>query len=224
MVEKPQSVYHGVVETLGKSVVEGTRTPGDILTVEQIEAMTGASRSVVREAVRVLAALGLVTSRKRVGVVVLPQSEWNDLDPRVIRWRLESPHRAGQLRALQEIRAAIEPDAARLAALRATQAEAGRIMSVAGELLSTGIEGDHEAFLAADALFHRLILSASGNAMFARLSGVVREALRERNLVELENEPIDRAEIQVHIDLAAHIQRGDAEAARNCALQIITRA
>ena len=78
------------------------------------------SRTVVREAVRVLESMHLVESRRRVGVTVLPTERWNVYDPQVITWRLAGSDRARQLRSLTVLRSAVEPVAARLAAELAT--------------------------------------------------------------------------------------------------------
>ena len=83
------------------------------------------SRTVAREAIRVLESMGLVTSRRRVGVTVTPRAQWNVFDPMLIRWRLAGSGRADQLRSLSELRAGFEPAAARYAATRATPEQCG---------------------------------------------------------------------------------------------------
>jgi len=116
----------------------GDLASGSVVRIEQLQERYGVSRSVVREAVRVLASMGLVASRRRVGVQVLPAARWNLYDPQVIRWRLASPARAAQLQSLTELRTAVEPEAARLAALRAPLADASELMGLAGKLWAAG--------------------------------------------------------------------------------------
>ena len=106
--------------TLGLAIAEGTLAPNSILRLDELEAQHSVSRSVVREAARVLSSKGMLESRRRLGTVVQPEDCWNLYDPQVIRWRLASSKRLEQLQALNELRGAIEPQAARLAAERAS--------------------------------------------------------------------------------------------------------
>ena len=112
-------LFERVLDSVGLAICAGTAPP--VLTAQEIEESTGASRSVVREAARVLETLGMVRPVKRVGLVVQAAPAWNTLDPRVIRWNLASPRREEQVRQLLELRIAIEPEAARLAARRLYQ-------------------------------------------------------------------------------------------------------
>jgi DNA-binding FadR family transcriptional regulator len=217
------SAFTLVSEQLGSAICNLTYPPGTILTVEELETITGASRSVVRESSRVLASKGLLRARKRVGLEVLHESEWSLFDPQVIRWRLDSPSRQAQLVSLQQLRTAIEPEAARLAAENCSVELAGEILSAAGKLWAAGVDGGQQEFLRDDAHFHRLILRASGNAMFAQLSEVIHESLRERALHELNERPISLSDVQLHVDLAGQIQRRQTDDAWETMREIIRR-
>ncbi|PJJ65628.1 FadR/GntR family transcriptional regulator [Compostimonas suwonensis] len=218
-----RSTYSQVQDQLGIAICGGLLEPGTVLTIDDLETATGASRSIIRESTRVLASMGLFRARQRVGFQVLPQTEWNFFDPQVIRWRLMSPDRQEQVRALLEVRIAIEPEAARLAAERASAELAGKIMSSAGALWSSGVHGDQREFLVHDSEFHDLILLASGNPMFARLSNVIQEALRERALHQLLEQPVNDEDVQLHVDLANHIQRRQGDSAWAVSREIIVR-
>jgi len=201
------------LDELGRLICGGELAPGARLTLEDIEERCGISRSVARETVRVLESMRLVASRRRIGVVVLPESEWNLYDPQVIRWRLDSPDRAEQLSSMVELRAAIEPEAARLAASRATSQEVSELIALSGRLWAAGEQGDDELFLALDVEFHARILALSGNAMFSRLDGLIGQMLvsrTEHGLVP--DRPADVA-LQLHVDVAGAIQRRDPDAA-----------
>src|SRR6478609_8973711 len=146
---------HGqVLDQLGAEICSGRMPAGSVITLEEVERKYDVSRSVGRETIRVLEAMRLVISRRRVGVLVLPAEEWNLFDPRVIRWRMQSPDRAEQIDALAELRIAIEPEAARLAATRATAQEAADLVATAGRMWAASEEGDREAFLELDVQFH----------------------------------------------------------------------
>lgn len=105
--------FSRVLETIGRAIVSGELPPGHVDTVEGLGQRTGASRSIVREATRVLVSLGLVSAGRRVGLTVLGRDRWDVLDPAVIRWRLDSPDRERQVDELRALRLAIEPEAAR---------------------------------------------------------------------------------------------------------------
>ncbi|SDS85108.1 FadR/GntR family transcriptional regulator [Microlunatus soli] len=213
------SAYERVLEAVGSAVVAGELPVGAVDTVDRIESRTGASRSIVREAVRVLVGLGLLTAGRRVGLTVCPRDQWNVLDPRVIRWRLRSD-REDQLLELLELRRAVEPAAARQAAERRTDDEAERLRSIADELrAAAGLGGS--AFLEADRQLHRAMLRASGNALFVRLGGVIDEALRDRAEGEQAIARPASRDVALHGLMAAAIADADAEGAEAAMREIV---
>ncbi|WP_245533484.1 FadR/GntR family transcriptional regulator [Actinoalloteichus spitiensis] len=218
------SLHDRLLEELGLAVTGGTLAAGDRVLLDELADRFDVSRSVIREVVRVLEALSLVSSRRRVGVVVLPASEWNLYDPRVIRWRLAGDQRADQLRSLSQLRAAVEPAAAALAANNASIEVAAELMSVAGRLRGLGRSGDLEAFLVVDIAFHQMILRGSGNEMFAQLSEVVAEVLTGRTQYGLMPRHPAAEALQLHIDVADAVQRGDAPGAQSAMLRIVDQA
>lgn len=224
----PAVVFSGlhasVVDRMGLAMSAGDMASGSIVRIEELEERFGVSRSVIREALRVLASMGMVESRRRVGVQVLPATEWNLYDPQVIRWRLASPGRVAQLRSLTELRTAVEPQAARLAALRAPLADASELMGLAGKLWAAGQNGDTELFLKLDIQFHRLVLSSSGNEMFGKLNSLVAEVLTGRTHYGLMPEHPHEEALQMHVDVASAIQRGNPADAQVAMLAIMNRA
>lgn len=212
------------LDELGNLICSGGLEPGAHLTLDKIEERCGISRSVARETVRVLESMRLVASRRRVGVVVLPEVEWNLYDPQVIRWRLDSPDRAEQLAMMVELRAAIESEAARLAAVRASSEQISKLIALSGELWAAGEEGDGERFLELDVQFHSRILELSGNAMFSRLDGVVAQLLVSRTEHGLVPENPDKKALQLHVDVAGAIQRRDPDLAYEIMRSILVNA
>lgn len=173
---------------------------------EHAEKQFGVSRSVVREAVRVLQNLGLVESVKRVGIRVLPMGHWNVYDPLVIRWRLAETTNGAQLRSLTELRSAVEPRAAELAARFAPDSATGELLALASRMRAVGREGDLELFLELDIRFHSLVLAASGNEMFAKLDSVIAEVLTGRTDQGLMPRRPHEEALQWHVDVADAIQ------------------
>ncbi|MET9971863.1 FCD domain-containing protein, partial [Streptomyces sp. NPDC006356] len=164
---------HGqVLETLGPAITAGEYPPGSVLRTDELAQRFDVSRSVMREAVRVLESMHLVESRRRVGVTVRP-AEWNVYDPQVIRWRLAGADRPQQLRSLTVLRSAIEPVAAGLAAKHATADQCAELTECALGMVAHSRGHQLEGYLVHDVAFHRVILNASGNEMFARLGDVV---------------------------------------------------
>lgn len=212
-----------VLEQLGLAVCEQDLATGTIMKIEDIERQYGVSRSVIRETLRVLESMGLVSSRRRVGVLVLPPSEWNLYDPQVIRWRLASRARVTQLRSLTELRTAIEPEAARLAATRSPLSNASNLMGLAGQLWAAGEAGEQELFLSLDIQFHALVLASSGNEMFAKLDILISEVLAGRTNYGLMPVHPHQEALQLHVDVAAAIQRGAPDVAQRAMLGIMQR-
>ncbi|RJT79910.1 FadR family transcriptional regulator [Arthrobacter cheniae] len=179
----PAPVLHNsILERLGTEIVQGVRPAGSVITLAQLEDEAGVSRTVIREVVRILESMGMVESRRRVGVTVLPATSWSVLDPQLIRWRLTGAERLAQLHRLTEMRLALEPTAARLAARRATAEVGIELLDLASRLriLGEAGRGHEQPYLETDIAFHALLLAASGNDMIASLHGIVTEVLASR--------------------------------------------
>ena len=177
----PEIGLHGrIVHALGRRIVTGELRPGDRLPAgPELQA----SRTVVREAVKVLAAKGLVESRPKTGTRVRPGHAWNLLDADVLAWQQEGstgPQNDALLRKLTEVRRIIEPAAAELAAARAEPAdilaldEAFRSMEQAVHARGAP---DVESFVQADMRFHLAILRACRNELLEQMSRTVFAAL-----------------------------------------------
>lgn len=210
---------HGsVLDDLGIRIAGGDIETGTVLTLAQLEEHYAVSRTVIREAVRVLEAKGMLASRRRVGVTVQPTELWSNLDTQLIRWRLDGPHADAQIVALTQLRLAIEPTAARLMAQHATPVQRAELMELAQRLQELGGAGlgDSDEYLAADIAFHNLILTASGNALFASIKETVAEMLTGRHTHgQTPANPFEAA-LANHVAAAEMIAAGDeseAEAA-----------
>ncbi|PYY39768.1 GntR family transcriptional regulator [Curtobacterium sp. MCLR17_043] len=216
------STFERVLDQVGAAVVSGAVAAGSRRSVDDLVTWTGASRSIVREAVRVLVALGLVTARRRVGVTVLDVREWDVLDPRVVRWRLRGPDGGRVAAELRELRAAVEPAAAAAAARRAALDEyADRreaLRTTADELAAAATRDDRLDFVAADVRFHALVLDLSGNALYRRLHQVVGQVLRERGGIRP-----DRRDVGLHLALADAVLDGRPDDAAATMRAIVDR-
>lgn len=152
-----------MISALGGAIVRGDIPAGACLPPEhELEALHHVSRSVVREAIKMLAAKGLVTVRPRHGTHVRPSGEWSLLDHDVLTWmRGEEGLPGGILAALEETRTVIEPAAAALAAVRATAEDRRRIEAAVRSMSAN--RHFPKAAIAADKAFHLHVLDATHN-------------------------------------------------------------
>lgn len=215
---------HGkVVDVLGGEIAAGVHPRGAVLRIEELEQRFGISRSVAREVVRTLASIRLVEGRKRVGIVVRPREDWNAFDPMLIRWQLAAD-RSAQLRTLAELRTAVEPVAAGAAARNASDEQAARLVTLAERMVATARAGDLGAFMDADVEFHRHVLRASGNEMFAQLHEVVEEVLRWRAGHGLMPEHPRPVALRLHCEIAECVRSGDRTRAEEAMRELVAEA
>ena len=204
------NLHERLRDRIGQDIVAGRLAPGTIIKAEELRTRYDVSLSVVREVVRVIESLGMLRPIRRVGLVVLAMDEWTLLDPLVIRWRMtEAPAR--QLRSLTELRVAIEPEAAE------------EIMGLAARMRSSGRKGDVEAFLTADVAFHRAVLGAGGNELFAAFDMVIGEILSGRTCAGLMPQFPHPDALQWHFDVADAIGGQDPDRAKEAMFKIVAK-
>ena len=222
MGENRGSLHETLRDQVGQDIVAGRLAAGTIIKAEELRTRYDVSLSVVREVVRVIESLGMLRPIRRVGLVVLAMDEWTLLDPLVIRWRMtEAPAR--QLRSLTELRVAIEPEAAGLAAQHAPAEAAEEIMGLAARMRSSGRKGDVEAFLTADVAFHRAVLGAGGNELFAAFDMVIGEILSGRTGAGLMPQFPHPDALQWHFDVADAIGGQDPDRAKEAMFKIVAK-
>lgn len=211
--DTPGPLHDALVEQWGSDIVEGRRPTGSRIASDQIAQQLGVSRTVVREAARVLESLGLVEVRQRVGITVLPPDRWAPYDRRILRWRLAGPDRLRHLRSLSELRSAVEPLAARLAAERATPEQCGQLAAAVIGMASTSRAANAPAYLQHDIDFHTTLLNAADNPMLAGLGAVIVAVLEGRTEHSLMPAVANAEALRLHGEVAAAVQGGDARGA-----------
>jgi DNA-binding FadR family transcriptional regulator len=171
-----RNLTYGLLDALGRTIVTGGYEGKRFPTEAELAQEHAVSRSVTREAVKMLTAKGLLTARPRTGTIVQPPSSWNLFDPDVLRWLLERKFSLELLRQFTELRYAFEPAAARLAAQAASDDAIAGIS--AGFRRMQAAEAGADDPLESDIAFHVAIVEASANPFFVQFRDVVATALR----------------------------------------------
>lgn len=205
-----RSLHGQVVHGLGKRIVSGAIAEGQVLPNEtELGAEFKVSRTALREGIKVLTAKGLLASRTRTGTRVRPRSEWNMLDPDILAWRLDVGVVNGFARDLFEFRKAVEPMAARLAALRAKPEDMERLNQAYEDMVNA--KGSAEANIEIDLRFHQAILGACGNELMAPMSSLIETALTY--CVDMVSPEHWRESVSEHKTVLDAIASGDADGA-----------
>jgi DNA-binding FadR family transcriptional regulator len=213
-----RNLTYAMLDEVGRAIVTGYYDDLPFPTEAELSREHGVSRSVTREAVKMLTAKGLLTARPRKGTTVQPQAQWNLFDPDVLRWLLERKFSLSLLRQFSELRIAIEPAAA---ALGARMRDPDRIADIADgyrrmEAAEAG-EGDP---LDADIDFHIAVLNASANPFYMQFRDVVTTALRTS--IQFTNRFKGRtASLPAHRAVLDAIEAGDPETAHGAMAAII---
>jgi GntR family transcriptional regulator, galactonate operon transcriptional repressor len=222
-MSKAKGIHGQVVETIASWITGKRYQVGETLPVEAALCHElGVSRTVVREAIKTLSAKGLVQAGPRVGTRVLPYSNWHLFDPRVIDWRLEAGVDQTFIDDLIELRLAIEPAAAGIAARRATAADKAQLIE---DFRSMQAAAPHPgAYLKADLAFHRGILLATENQFFLSLSPLIQSVLNVSFRLSVHEPEEIIQSLPLHEAVVTSILAGESEAATNAMRRIITSA
>ena len=215
-----RSAHGQIAHAIGQSILRGELAPGEILPSETALGQEfGVSRTALREAIKVLAAKGMVESRTKIGTRVRERGHWNMLDPDVLSWSLASHDADDYANSITEMRYILEPAGAALAAERATPAQKQRIrdayegMAVAGD--------DEEASIPHDLLFHQSILEATGNAFLASMGHVIESALAFSFKLSAQAPGNRLHSLPLHKAVLDQIEKGDARGAQAAMLRLL---
>lgn len=180
---------HGqIVEVMAQRILSGQIPEGSTINMPNLQADLGVSLTAVREALKVLAAKGLVDARQKRGTFVRPRSAWNLLDADMIRWHLDDDVRPVLLEELHEVRGIVEPAAARLAAARASDAQ----VAVLDEALAAMSSATNDlAAVEADLAFHKALLAATGNELLTKMEVIMETGLADRDRLVHRVKPSD---------------------------------
>lgn len=210
-----------IAAILGSEILSGARPPGSRMpTAEELFERFGASRVLMREVTKTLVAKGMIAAKSRVGTLVLPPEHWNWFDPDLLAWRVRLGFDEEFLMHLVQMRRAVEPAAAALAAEKRTAKHMADIREALAAM--TRAQGDRRGFVEADLDFHIAVATASGNPLFRSFAAVVETALDAYFTLST---PMTTAAM---VDIVGHhtrigdaIERRDSNAAADAMLAVI---
>ncbi len=212
-------MHASVANEIGLRIVRGDYPPGSILPNEAKWSETfEVSRSAVREAIKMLMAKSLLSSRPKIGSWVEPRERWNLLDRDVLSWYAMAPDRQSFLRTVQEFRHIIEPEATALAAERRSEEQMAEISTACREM---GEATSLSSRTQADTRFHLAILRASGNDLLVPLGVLIESALNHLFVfVTRELNDVRHAQ-KLHEAIEKNIRLQRPEAARNAVRKLL---
>ncbi|WP_342077837.1 FadR/GntR family transcriptional regulator [Yoonia sp. SS1-5] len=212
-----------MAEQIGTRILGGVYPPGQTLAEEPLLCEEfGVSRTVVREAVRMLVAKGMLEVRPRIGTRVLDPKDWQLLDRAVLQWQQGVQLDGGQLKDLIELRQAVEPDAAALAAQRRTDGDMQAIRDALAQMEKT--VGQNNEYVVADARFHIAILHTARNRYFDALENAIFTGLLLSIRLTNPDAARNRKSLPLHRDISDAIADGDAAQARRAMTAHLTDA
>lgn len=208
---------------LGIQIATGRSAPGTVLSGEiELAEHFHLSRSVIREALRMLAAKGLIESRPKAGTRVRDRAHWNLLDPELLGWMFEGAPPLPFVRNLFDLRMIVEPAAAEAAAVKRTARQLARMGHALEEMALHGLSS--EAGRAADQLFHTVILEATDNELLVSLSASIAAAVRWTTFFKYRESRQPRDPMPEHRALFEAIVAGDPAAARAATITLVSQA
>ena len=173
---KRRSNHAHVVAELGRGIVSGKIAEGSLLPGDsELSARFGVSRTVLREAMKTLAAKRLVEAKAKVGTRILDKASWNFFDSDVLGWRFESGLDYEFIEHLAEMRMALEPAAAAAAAVRASSDDIVSLYAIAAKF--DDMSHTPETIAKVDLEFHLAIARMSGNPFMRSASALIEAAL-----------------------------------------------
>jgi len=220
-----ERLHDQVTRALAVRILNGTLTPdGPSSTEMDLCRQLGVSRTILREAIKVLSAKGLVEVRPKTGVRIKPRSDWSLLDPALLMWHNEVGVDETFVRNLCQVRMMLEPPTAESAATAATDEEAEEIYNAF--LAMENAKSDFSVFVNADHEFHSAISRATHNDFLIQINRIVFDALRgSQSIFRERRDPVGaEAALNLHGSVAEAIRKRKPEAARLAMIHVIRRA
>ncbi|KLV03236.1 GntR family transcriptional regulator [Photobacterium aquae] len=213
-----RNLSYKLAAAIGQNILQGIPAPGEILPGEvELGEMYGVSRTAVREAIKMLAAKGMVLPRPRIGTRVLPKRNWNYLDQDLLAW-LDFEQHEDLVAEFQRVRISLEPEASALTAINASEAERAELCQLMEEMHALGDKFDQDRWIEVDTRYHQLIYFASGNHFISPFGNLFKTVFENYFRVITRDKVLKLGQHQRVVDaIMAH----DPEAARQAAIELL---
>jgi DNA-binding FadR family transcriptional regulator len=210
-----ERLHHSLAQDIGAKILRGDFAPGDLLPNEAEWCnVYGVSRTAVREAIKMLAAKGLIVSRPKIGSRVRPRTSWNLLDRDVLAWYWAASDQHRFLANVQEMREMLEPEVAALAALNHTPPQLAEIDTAYRGMVDADTVADWNVN---DVRFHLAVLNAAGNELLVPLGFLIESALSNMFAFTATHNEDMRKALPLHEAILTAIKRRSPDAARKAA-------
>ncbi|PSW32381.1 GntR family transcriptional regulator [Photobacterium phosphoreum] len=213
-----RNLSYRLAESIGRRILIGDPAPGEILPGEvELGEMYGVSRTAVREAIKMLAAKGMVLPRPRIGTRVMPKKNWNYLDQDLLAW-LDFDADSQLIVEYQKVRLTLEPEAAALAAVHATAEDRLEFVQLMLQMHQMKDNFDQDRWVEIDTRFHQLVYFSSGNHFISPFGNLFK-AVFENYFRVVTREQV--MQLDVHQRIVDGILNHDPDAARQATLELL---
>lgn len=207
-----RSTHEILITTIGRRILSGGLQPAITIDPTEFEREFSASRTAVREALRVLQGKGLIEARARAGTTVSARSNWALFDPVVLRWRFELGADDALVDELAEVRSIVEPEVARLAAERRTDRDIVAMADAWEAMAAAQLSGNVGEHVESDVAFHHALLTSAHNELLTQMGAAIEMGLRARD--QLVHTHLSLPVLQEHEAVLTAVRRSRPRAAK----------
>ena len=201
-----------IAEKIAQKILTGEYPPESILPGEmELGEQFGVSRTAVREAVKTLAAKGMLLPRPRIGTRVLARSSWNFLDKELLAWWLTEDNFAEVVSHFLVMRSSLEPQACFLAAINGTSKQKAQLNTLMEEMIELKRHFIRERWIEVDMAWHEHIYAMSGNPFLTSFASLFHSVYQTYFTSITQNEVV---KLDLHQAIVDAIQESDGPRAQ----------
>lgn len=214
-----KNLSYVLAEKLAQRILKGDYPAGSILPGEmELGDLYGVSRTAVREAVKTLAAKGMLLPRPRIGTRVMPRSHWNFLDKELIAWWMTKDNFSHVVEEFLIMRNSLEPQACALAAINSNEAQRAKLAQLMAQMTELQHTFDRQRWIEVDMAYHEIIYEMSGNPFMTSFANLFRSIYYNYFTAITDNEVI---KLDLHQAIVDAITQGEEQAAFNACLALL---
>ncbi|NWC62116.1 FadR/GntR family transcriptional regulator [Cedecea sp. P7760] len=214
-----KNLSYVLAEKLAQRILKGEYAAGSILPGEmELGDLYGVSRTAVREAVKTLAAKGMLLPRPRIGTRVMPRSHWNFLDKELIAWWMTKDNFSHVVEEFLIMRNSLEPQACALAAINSNEAQRAKLAQLMAQMTELQHTFDRQRWIEVDMAYHEIIYEMSGNPFMTSFANLFRSIYYNYFTAITDNEVI---KLDLHQAIVDAITQGEEQAAFNACVALL---